>query len=87
MAAPHTYVSRKDEGDKVVVIERGDLVMVFNFHPSSSFQDYRIGCLLPGPYKVRRVEHAMQLRQPGLPASVSCSKLGICRPFRQRAAS
>ena len=52
MAAPHTYVSRKDEGDKLVVLERGDVVMVFNFHPTNSYQDYRVGCLLPGPYKV-----------------------------------
>ena len=54
VAAPHTYVSRKDEGDKLVVLERGDVVMVFNFHPTNSYQDYRVGCLLPGPYKVRR---------------------------------
>ncbi len=47
-----SYVSRKDEGDKLIVLERGDLVMVFNFHPTNSFQDYRVGCLLPGPYKV-----------------------------------
>lgn len=52
VAAPHTYVSRKDEGDKLVVLERGDVVMVFNFHPTNSYQDYRVGCLLPGPYKV-----------------------------------
>lgn len=52
VAAPHTYVSRKDEGDKLVVLERGDVVMVFNFHPTNSYQDYRVGCLLPGPHKV-----------------------------------
>lgn len=46
------YVSRKDEGDKMIVLERGDVVMVFNFHPVNSYQDYRVGCLLPGPYKV-----------------------------------
>lgn len=55
VSSPHTYVSRKDEGDKMIVLERGDLVMVFNFHPSNSYQDYRVGCLLPGPYKVPRV--------------------------------
>ena len=50
--APHTYISRKDENDKVVVFERGDLVFVFNFHHSASYQDYRVGCSLPGPYKI-----------------------------------
>lgn len=44
MSAPHQWVSRKDEGDKVIVIERGDLVMVFNFHPTTSYTDYRVGC-------------------------------------------
>ncbi|CAL5225794.1 g8569 [Coccomyxa viridis] len=48
----HTYVSRKDESDKLIVVERGDLVFCFNFHPVKSYNDYRIGCLLPGPYKI-----------------------------------
>ena len=50
--APHNWVSRKDEMDKVVVVEKGDLVLVFNFHPTKSFTDYRVGCCLQGPYKV-----------------------------------
>ena len=65
------YVSRKDEGDKLIVTERGDLVMVFNFHPSNSYSDYRVGCLMPGSYKARsylllmlgRVRAYMQMRQ------------------------
>eukprot|EP00252_Welwitschia_mirabilis_P006854 TRINITY_DN1776_c0_g1_i2.p1 TRINITY_DN1776_c0_g1~~TRINITY_DN1776_c0_g1_i2.p1 ORF type:complete len:853 (-),score=190.68 TRINITY_DN1776_c0_g1_i2:471-3029(-) len=52
MTSDHQYVSRKDEGDKVIVFERGDLVFVFNFHWSKSFTDYRVGCLKPGKYKV-----------------------------------
>lgn len=52
VAAPHQYISRKDEGDKLIVCERGDLVFVFNFHPTTSFTDYRVGCLNPGSYKV-----------------------------------
>lgn len=52
IAAPHTWVSRKDEGDKLIVCERGDLVFVFNFHPSSSYTDYRVGCRDPGPYRL-----------------------------------
>jgi len=52
VSAPHTWVSRKDEGDKVIVAERGDLVFVFNFHPTQSYTDYRVGCCNPGPYKL-----------------------------------
>ena len=32
--------------------EKGDLVFVFNFHPTNSYQDYRIGTKHAGPYKV-----------------------------------
>ena len=52
IASPHEWVSRKDEGDKLVVVERGDLVFVFNFHPVSSFTDYRVGTAAPGEYAV-----------------------------------
>ncbi len=52
MCAPNTYISRKDEGDKMIVFERGDLVFVFNFHPTMSYRDYRVGCREPGQYKV-----------------------------------
>ena len=37
----------------MLVVERGDLVFVFNFHPVNSFSDYRVGAYLPGPYKAR----------------------------------
>lgn len=47
-------MSRKDESDKVIVMERGDLLFVFNFHPTNSYQNYRVGCLLPADYKARR---------------------------------
>ncbi|XP_058107902.1 1,4-alpha-glucan-branching enzyme 2-2, chloroplastic/amyloplastic isoform X1 [Magnolia sinica] len=52
MTSEHTYISRKDEGDKMIIFERGDLVFVFNFHWYNSFTDYRVGCLKPGKYKV-----------------------------------
>ena len=41
----------------MLVVERGDLVFVFNFHPVSSFSDYRVGAYLPGPYKARAATH------------------------------
>lgn len=42
----------QDESDKVIVCERGDLVFVYNFHPTKSYQDYRVGCKNGGRYKV-----------------------------------
>ena len=42
----------QDEGDKLIVVERGELIMVFNFHPVNSFSDYRIGCPHAGNLKV-----------------------------------
>merc|ERR1711924_306892 len=50
--APHEYTSRKDEGDKLIVAEKGDLVMVFNFHHTNSYTDYKVGTWKKGPYKV-----------------------------------
>ena len=55
MTSEHQYVSRKDEGDKVIVFERGNLVFVFNFHWTNSYSDYRVGCFKPGKYKVQRL--------------------------------
>ena len=52
MTSEHQYISRKDEGDRIVVFERGDLVFIFNFHWSNSYSDYQVGCLKPGKYKV-----------------------------------
>lgn len=46
------YVSLKHEGDKVIVFERAGLLWIFNFHPSSSFTDYRVGVEVPGTYRV-----------------------------------
>jgi hypothetical protein len=39
---PHQHPPQ-DEGDKVIVVERGDLVFVFNFHPTNSYTDYKVG--------------------------------------------
>lgn len=43
MLKPHQYVSLNNEGDKVIVYEKGDLVFIYNFHHSQSYQDYPIG--------------------------------------------
>ncbi|KZT29236.1 glycoside hydrolase family 13 protein [Neolentinus lepideus HHB14362 ss-1] len=52
LSAPQAYVSLKHEGDKMIVFERAGLVFVFNFHPTNSFSDYRIGVEEAGEYKV-----------------------------------
>jgi len=50
--ASQAYVSLKHEGDKVVVFERAGLLWVFNFHPSNSFTDYRVGVDVQGTYRI-----------------------------------
>lgn len=50
--SPQAYISLKHEGDKVIVFERAGLLWIFNFHPSSSFTDYRVGVEMPGTYRV-----------------------------------
>ena len=57
-------LAAQDEGDKLIVVERGDLVFCFNFHPVNSYTDYRIGCLQPGPYKVSGKETAVLTCEP-----------------------
>ena len=49
--ASQAYISLKHEGDKVIVFERAGLVFIFNFHPSNSYADYRIGIDAPGTYR------------------------------------
>lgn len=43
VAAEHQFCSRQEEGDKVLVFERGDCLFVFNFHGTQSYTDYKIG--------------------------------------------
>jgi 1,4-alpha-glucan branching enzyme len=46
------YVSLKHEVDKVVVFERAGLLFIFNFHPTNSFTDYRVGVEEAGDYSI-----------------------------------
>jgi len=48
----HEYVSLKNEGDKMIVAEKGELLFIFNFHTTNSYQGYRVGCRYPGKYKI-----------------------------------
>jgi 1,4-alpha-glucan branching enzyme len=50
--APQAYISLKHEGDKVVVFERAGVVFIFNFHPTASYTDYRIGIQEKGTYRI-----------------------------------
>ncbi|AAS52641.1 AEL044Wp [Eremothecium gossypii ATCC 10895] len=49
---PQAYVSLKHETDKVISFERNGLVFIFNFHPTQSFTDYRIGVDEAGAYRI-----------------------------------
>lgn len=37
---------------QTIVFERGELVFVFNFHASNSYDGYKVGCDVPGKYRV-----------------------------------
>ena len=50
--SPQAYVSLKNESDKVLVFERAGLLWIFNFHPSQSFADYRVGVEESGTYRI-----------------------------------
>ncbi|KAF9348806.1 alpha-1,4-glucan branching enzyme [Mortierella sp. NVP85] len=52
LAAPQAYVSLKHETDKVLAFDRAGAVFIFNFHPTKSFVDYRIGVPEAGEYKI-----------------------------------
>ncbi|SJL02291.1 probable 1,4-alpha-glucan-branching enzyme [Armillaria ostoyae] len=52
LSAQPAYVSLKHEVDKLIVYERAGLLFVFNFHPTQSFTDYRVGVDEAGEYSV-----------------------------------
>ena len=52
LQAPQAYISLKNEQDKVLVFERAGLLWVFNFHPTQSFADYRVGVDQGGTYRI-----------------------------------
>ncbi|KAK8456237.1 hypothetical protein SEVIR_4G298600v4 [Setaria viridis] len=52
LSSSKQIVSDMNEEKKVIVFERGDLVFVFNFHPKKTYDGYKVGCDLPGKYRV-----------------------------------
>jgi len=47
LSSHDTYVTVTDQTQKVIVFERGGLLWVFNFHPTNSYTDYKIGTRWP----------------------------------------
>lgn len=60
LASTKQIVSSTDDKDKVIVFERGDLVFVFNFHPKNTYEGYKVGCDLPGKYRVALDSDALE---------------------------
>lgn len=52
----------------------GDLIFVFNFHPVSSFTDYKVGAYQPGPYKVSEKKRGLKLARSALARPVRMPK-------------
>ncbi|KAG6903421.1 alpha-1,4-glucan branching enzyme [Termitomyces sp. Mi166 len=52
LESPQAYISLKHEVDKVIVYERAGLLFIFNFHPTRSFTDYRVGVDEAGEYHI-----------------------------------
>lgn len=50
--SPQAFISLKHQSDKLIVFERGNLLWIFNFNPTQSFVDYRIGTEWAGEYKI-----------------------------------
>ncbi|KAJ2082182.1 alpha-1,4-glucan branching enzyme [Coemansia sp. RSA 988] len=52
LSAHDQWVTLRHDSDKVLAFERGGLLWLFNFHPSNSYSDYRIGTAWAGKYTV-----------------------------------
>jgi 1,4-alpha-glucan branching enzyme len=52
LKASDQYVTLAHEVDKVIVFEKGGLLWAFNFHPTQSYTDYKVGVQTPGKYKI-----------------------------------
>uniref|UniRef100_A0A914XTU5 1,4-alpha-glucan branching enzyme n=1 Tax=Plectus sambesii TaxID=2011161 RepID=A0A914XTU5_9BILA len=52
LSSDPAYVSWKHDVDKVVAFERAGVLFVFNFHPTASFANYKIGVQVGGTYKL-----------------------------------
>mmetsp|Transcript_36518 Transcript_36518/g.91882 ORF Transcript_36518/g.91882 Transcript_36518/m.91882 type:complete len:312 (-) Transcript_36518:427-1362(-) len=48
----HEYIVTKNEHDKIIVLEKGPLVFIFNLHTHVSHEFYRIGVTFSGTYRI-----------------------------------
>ncbi|EMP36757.1 1,4-alpha-glucan-branching enzyme [Chelonia mydas] len=48
--SPKAFVTETHESNKVIVFERANLIFIFNFHPSKSYAEYRVGAETQGKY-------------------------------------
>eukprot|EP00270_Netrium_digitus_P010927 TRINITY_DN3429_c0_g1_i1.p1 TRINITY_DN3429_c0_g1~~TRINITY_DN3429_c0_g1_i1.p1 ORF type:complete len:809 (-),score=149.83 TRINITY_DN3429_c0_g1_i1:192-2618(-) len=60
LSSDHQIVSSANEAEKVIVFERGELVFIFNFHPSKTYSGYKIGCKTAGKYQVALDSDALE---------------------------
>uniref|UniRef100_A0A162AB90 1,4-alpha-glucan branching enzyme n=1 Tax=Daucus carota subsp. sativus TaxID=79200 RepID=A0A162AB90_DAUCS len=60
IASRKQMVSCANNVDKVIVFERGDLIFVFNFHPDCTYDGYKVGCDMPGIYRVALDSDALE---------------------------
>ncbi|HEU18057.1 MAG TPA: 1,4-alpha-glucan-branching enzyme [Deltaproteobacteria bacterium] len=51
LESPAPHLMHEHNGDKIIAFERANLLFVFNFHPSSSYTDYRFD-VPPGKYEI-----------------------------------
>ena len=52
LQSKHQYISLINEKDKMIVFEKGDLLFIFNLHPTQSFEHYRIGTKWVSGHKI-----------------------------------
>lgn len=45
MLSEHQYISLAHEEDKIIAYEKGNLLFIFNFNNTKSFENYEIGTL------------------------------------------
>ena len=48
LSATNAFISVQNNTDKVIVHEKNDLLFVFNFHPTQSYENYQVPCEFNG---------------------------------------
>lgn len=52
MTSEHQYISLAHEQEKIIVFEKGVLLFVFNFHPTQSYEAYKVGTSWDSDHKI-----------------------------------